>query len=144
MLLATALLLACALTQEAWILPSQHPDVDEEDLRFCMECHDESDDNLRYSRFNHRPLFSERHRLVAQQNQAVCNMCHQPAFCDACHGTGIELKPSAKDPTQTFRRTQHRGDYLTRHRIDGRIDPISCRRCHGNPKTTESCRTCHG
>jgi hypothetical protein len=24
----------------------------------------------------------------------------------------------------------HTGDYLSRHRIDGRLDPVSCRRCH--------------
>jgi len=143
-LMISVVILACATIQEMWILPSQHPDVDEDDLRFCMECHEESDDNIRYSRYSHSPLFAEKHRFVAQQNQAVCNMCHQPSDCDICHGTGIELKPSDKDPTSTFRRMPHRGDYLTRHRIDARIDPVSCRRCHGNPKTSASCNSCHG
>ena len=137
-------ILACAATQENWILPSRHPDVDQEDLRFCMECHEDSDDNIRYSRYSHSPLFAEKHRSVAQQNQAVCAMCHEPRFCDTCHGTGIELKPSGKDPTSTYRRTPHRGDYLARHRIDGHIDPVSCRRCHGNTKTVDTCRSCHG
>jgi len=26
----------------------------------------------------------------------------------------------------------HRGDYTVTHRIDGRLDPGSCYRCHGN------------
>jgi hypothetical protein len=143
-LMVLAMIVACAATQETWRLPSQHPEVDEGDLRFCMECHEESDDNIRYSRFSHSPLFAEKHRSTAQQNQNVCNMCHQPRFCNTCHGTGIEIKPSVKDPTSTFKRTPHRGDYLARHRIDARIDPVSCRRCHGNPKTVASCKSCHG
>jgi hypothetical protein len=71
-------------------------------------------------------------------------MCHQQQFCDECHGVRVEEKPSAKNKTSTFRRTPHRGDYLSRHRIDGRVDPTSCFRCHGNPKTAETCAPCHG
>jgi hypothetical protein len=137
-------ILACAATRETWRLPDRHPDVDQEDLRFCMECHEESDENIRYSRYSHTPLFAENHRSTAQQNPAVCSMCHAPRFCGTCHGVGIELKPSVKDPTGTFKRTPHRGDYLARHRVDGRIDPVSCRRCHGSPKTVASCSSCHG
>jgi hypothetical protein len=32
---------------------------------------------------------------------------------------------------------------LTRHRIDGRINPTKCFRCHGAPKTARSCTPCH-
>jgi hypothetical protein len=37
----------------------------------------------------------------------------------------------------------HRGDYVTRHRIDGRIDPTACFRCHGSPKRAKLCASCH-
>jgi hypothetical protein len=71
-------------------------------------------------------------------------MCHQPSYCDTCHGVGVELKPSLKNQTRTNRRMPHRGDYLSRHRIDGRMDPVSCLRCHANRKTAKTCRPCHG
>jgi hypothetical protein len=28
--------------------------------------------------------------------------------------------------------------------MDGRINPISCFRCHGNPKSSRTCIRCHG
>jgi hypothetical protein len=36
----------------------------------------------------------------------------------------------------------HRGEYLTRHQIDGRVDPGSCIQCHGN-RNDGSCGVCH-
>ncbi len=56
----------------------------------------------------------------------------------------VDLAVGSSNQNDPFRRTQHRGDYLSRHRIDGRMDPVSCRRCHGNPKSTVSCKPCHG
>jgi hypothetical protein len=38
--------------------------------------------------------------------------------------------------------TPHRGDYLTQHRVDGRLDPASCFPCHGR-KNVGRCATCH-
>ena len=34
------------------------------------------------------------------------------------------------------------GDYLSRHRIEGRIDPVSCLKCHGR-QNNERCKLCH-
>jgi hypothetical protein len=70
-------------------------------------------------------------------------MCHQTSFCNDCHATRVELKPSERHKTETYRRMPHRGNYLARHRIDGRVDPTSCFRCHGNPKTARTCSPCH-
>lgn len=135
--------LACT-AEERPSLPIRHVQEEGEDLRLCLDCHDETDESFPFRRFVHTPLFSDDHRLVAYQSRKVCSMCHQPDTCDACHGVGIELKPSRRDPTGTYRRTPHRGDYLSRHRIDGRMDPVSCRRCHGNPKSAGTCKPCHG
>jgi hypothetical protein len=142
-LVLAGFLLACA-AEERPSVPIRHPQEDGEDLRFCLDCHDESDEYFPFRRFTHTPFFADDHRLAANQSRNVCSMCHQPSSCDACHGVGIELKPSRRDPMGTHRRTPHRGDYLSRHRIDGRMDPVSCRRCHGNPRTTATCRPCHG
>lgn len=141
---ALAVFMACAGGTGLWQLPARHHQDPDEDLRYCTDCHDASDDGFPYQRFVHTLFFAENHRPVALQHQQVCAMCHQPSACDECHGVRVELKPSLKNPTRTWKRTPHRGDYLSRHRIDGRVDPVACIRCHGNPKTTQTCRPCHG
>jgi hypothetical protein len=125
-------------------LPAQHEALEQARMPDCTECHEERGDHVAYSRFVHTPFFIDNHRQEAYQQEQVCSMCHQTSFCNDCHASGIELKPSTKEQTDNFRRLPHRGDYLSRHRIDGRIDPSSCFRCHGNPKTSETCARCHG
>lgn len=110
----------------------------------CSACHDEPESGVVHRRFDHNVYFLENHRILARQRPEICAMCHQQSSCNDCHAVSSELKPSLRRQTDTFRRTQHRGDYLSRHRIDGRIDPTSCFRCHGNPKTSKSCVRCHG
>jgi hypothetical protein len=137
-------LYACASKQgSGYVFPSIHPEELEPGRPVCSDCHEESD-RIVYSRFNHTVTFADNHRLLAYQYEQACNMCHQQRFCDDCHGVRLEEKPSDRNRTSTFRRTPHRGDYLARHRIDGRVDPTSCFRCHGNPKTAETCAPCHG
>ncbi|MDO3376731.1 cytochrome C [Geoalkalibacter halelectricus] len=126
--------------------PKTHPPIYELGERrvYCVRCHGYDNKEMVYERYNHTPYFTDNHRLVTYQNEAVCAMCHEQSFCNSCHATRVELKPSLRNQTENFRRTQHRGDYLSRHRIDGRIDPTSCFRCHGNPKASQTCRPCHG
>lgn len=124
-------------------LPLRHTD-EGEDLRVCTTCHAIDDETFPYRIFDHTNAFVKRHGRRASQNEAVCNMCHQQRFCTDCHAVGTELKPSLKNHGDPKRSMPHRGDYLTRHRIDGRIDPVQCFGCHGNPKTQRSCRPCHG
>ena len=146
MSLSTLLLVACAALDGGYPLPAQHPP--EADLGrtrpVCSGCHETGTKGLAFADFNHTPTFADNHRSVAGRQPQVCAMCHQQSFCNNCHSNGTELKPSLKNQTDTFQRMPHRGDYLTRHKIDGRIDPTSCYRCHGNPKTAQRCTTCHG
>jgi len=137
-------LAACAVMKSDYALPSRHPQQEGEDLRYCTQCHDGEEGRIPYARFVHSMFFADNHYQVATRHSDVCAMCHRGSFCSDCHGVGVELKPSLKNQTENYRRTPHRGDYLTRHRIDGRINPASCYRCHGNPKTSHSCKPCHG
>ncbi len=139
------LLLACA-TQNAYRLPVAHPNIFElgERREFCTKCHGHKKEPIDFERYNHTALFTDSHRLVAYQDERVCSLCHSQAFCSDCHSTRVELKPSIKNPTENYRRVQHRGDFLVRHRIEGRMDPTSCFRCHGNPKSAQTCQPCHG
>lgn len=139
------LLLSCA-TRSGYRLPVAHPQIFElgEKREFCTKCHGYNKKPIDFERYNHTALFTESHRLVAYQDEGVCSICHAQSFCNNCHATRIELKPSLQDETGNYRRIQHRGDYLTRHRIEGRIDPSSCFRCHGSPKSSKTCQSCHG
>lgn len=143
--LLALLVVACSTAEHGFLVPAQHPPEAELDLArrpVCTDCHDRRD-KLAYEEFDHTPFFSAGHRGVAARQGAVCSMCHQASFCSDCHATSVELKPTERRPTETFRGAPHRGDYLTRHKIEGRIDPTSCFRCHGNPKTTRTCAPCH-
>ncbi len=143
--LVVAALAACAGLQGDDKLPPGHPA--EADLGgrppICSDCHQTAAKGLVYSRYDHTAVFAGNHRQEAYQNERVCTLCHQPSFCNDCHATRVELKPSLKNQGETYRKSPHRGDYLTRHRFDGRVDPTACFRCHGNPKTAKTCVACH-
>lgn len=139
--LATISLVACAVTYQ---VPSQHPEKLGASRPVCTDCHDAIDDNLNYDRYTHTINWGAEHRLAAYQGEQVCAMCHQQSYCNDCHGVRVELKPSTRSPDDVISKMPHRGDFLTRHRIEGRINPTSCFRCHGNPKTARTCAPCHG
>jgi hypothetical protein len=139
-------LAACAALDSGRDLATQHESVADlgQSTSNCLACHEAGDEKLAFGDFVHTPNWLEGHRQRAYQSEAVCAMCHQQSYCSDCHATRTELKSSIKNQTSTGRQMQHRGDYLTRHRIDGRIDPTSCFRCHGNPKSAQTCVACHG
>jgi len=145
-LLLLLALAACAALDNGMDLPAKH--ISAEDLGInpttCTDCHEARGEKLAFGSFNHTATWGQTHRQQASQNEAVCSMCHQTSFCNDCHNSGSELKPSLKNQGETYRQTPHRGDYLSRHRIDGRVDPTSCFRCHGNPKSAQICAACHG
>lgn len=143
LLLAMAGLAACAAMQGNWRVPAQHPEELGAGRPSCTECHEARSEEFSYERFNHSLFFMENHRQDGKQAEQVCRMCHTTSFCNDCHATRVELKPSERQQTENYRRMPHRGDYLTRHQIDGRVDPTSCFRCHGNSKTSRSCAPCH-
>jgi hypothetical protein len=143
-ILTVVLVIACASLESGYAPPPRHPEEDGEDLRNCLDCHETDEEEIPYDKFVHGMFFSDNHRQVAGRYGSVCTTCHRESFCSECHGVGIELKPSIKNQTENHRRMPHRGDYLTRHIIDGRVNPTSCYRCHGNPKSAQTCRPCHG
>jgi hypothetical protein len=145
-ILAASLALgACAAMKGGFEIPSEHPmELARGKKPVCTECHDPRTESVNYQQMNHGPYWADSHRQEAYQQERLCAMCHETSFCNDCHATRVELKPSIKNQTENYRRLPHRGDYVTRHMIDGRIDPTSCFRCHGNPKTATTCASCHG
>jgi len=145
--LVTGLLLTAAcshlISQEA-SLPASHPEALKEGRVDCSECHK---DQIRgilkpYDSFTHSTLFVREHRFYAGRDNRLCASCHAQSFCNDCHANESEIKPSVKYGDRPDREFMHRGDYMTRHKIDGKVDPASCYRCHGRTNN-EQCIVCH-
>ena len=75
-LVITGWVLACAGTGDRWVPPAIHPEEEGENLKYCTDCHDASDENFAYRRYVHTPIFMENHRSAAAQKVGVCYMCH--------------------------------------------------------------------
>ena len=134
MILIVTLLFACANTAS---LKRKHP-VDVKGLVNCSDCH-----KNQWGSLNHKADdFYRKHKFYAGQQQQACTPCHRESFCTDCHAYREEIKPSDKYKGSPERMMPHRGDYLSRHRIEGRIDPVSCLKCHGR-QNNERCRLCH-
>ena len=145
LLVAVVALSACAaLFSQEKSLPTVHPEALGEKRAICSECHDDqAKGSLQpLTAFNHTPTFISEHRLYAVNSEKVCAVCHAVSFCNDCHATKNEIKPSQKLGNRPDRDLVHRGDYMTRHRIEGKIDPTGCYRCHGR-SNNEQCRNCH-
>lgn len=134
----------CSAVSQTPSVPPKHPEELPAGRVDCLECHnDVSTGALKpYASFRHSRVFFDSHGTYARQGQNLCAACHAPAFCQTCHAGKEELKPNVKLGDRPDRRAPHRGDYLVTHRIDGRLDPGSCFRCHGN-KNDARCRQCH-
>jgi hypothetical protein len=124
---------ACATTASIAI---KHP-VDVEGMPICSECHKDG-----RSALDHTADFTARHKFYSMQQKRTCMVCHRESFCSDCHAHKEEMKPSDKYKDSPDLAMPHRGDYLTQHKIDGRINPASCFPCHGR-QNNERCKTCH-
>ena len=132
--LALSVLYACANTNSIY---KTHP-AGVTGMPDCTECHTDN-----WAALNHKAVgFYNKHRFYAEQQKYACFVCHQESFCVDCHAHKEEIKPSDKYKDAPERALPHRGDYLTQHKIDGRIDPASCVKCHGR-SNNERCKTCH-
>lgn len=129
-----AVVFACA---HAPSTAARHPDVAGANAKVCTQCHEDWRASL-----THAADFNRMHKFYAYQKQGACFLCHREAFCSDCHAHKEELKPSDKYKEYVTRDLPHRGDYLTQHQIDGRINPTVCFKCHGR-QNNERCKICH-
>lgn len=135
----------CSALSSTPSVPPKHPeDVSGWKRVDCLECHEDvSTGALKpYSSFRHSSVFLQQHFLYATQGQTLCASCHKPSFCETCHTRDGEIKPNTRFGDRPDMGLPHRGDYIVLHQLDGRIDPGSCFRCHGN-KNNDTCRACH-
>jgi hypothetical protein len=138
-------LISCSMLSHEKSVASPHPQALGQGRPMCTECHENEPmkDTLKlYSSFNHTPDFVQNHKFLANQDSATCAACHSQASCSECHaGKGV-LNPSVKLADRPDRVSPHRGDYLSLHRVEGRIDPTSCFKCHGRANN-RTCTACH-
>ncbi len=136
---------ACSLFSTESSIASRHPEALPAGRPNCSECHEDQllNGSLKpYAAFNHSALFVKDHRFAAGRDERVCAVCHAASFCNDCHANRIEIKPATLHGDRPDRELIHRGDFLTRHRIEGKIDPASCYKCHGRANN-EKCLACH-
>jgi hypothetical protein len=139
------ILAACAQMNAIPGLPTSHP----ESLAIgqqvnCSECHENQQKGTMkdLNAFSHTPSFVKNHRFYASSDDRLCSTCHKTSFCNDCHTNQIEMKPSLKYGNRPDRDMPHRGNFMTMHKIEGKLDPASCYRCHGRANN-ERCITCH-
>jgi hypothetical protein len=145
------LLLGLILTQAACTgmkpsqgLPVHHPEALANGQQVnCLECHEDQAKGTLKSpgTFSHTQSFVKNHRFYAGDDR-LCATCHQGSFCTDCHTNKIEMKPSTLYGNRPDRELPHRGNYQTLHKIEGKLDPASCYRCHGRGNN-DRCVACH-
>ena len=109
----------------------------------CTNCHEGDTVALKpVKAFDHGPKWYNIHKYPGSYAADLCNSCHRMSYCADCHGHKEELKPSLKYAGQPSRAMPHRGSYMLQHRIDGRVDPARCFKCHGN-RNNHKCKRCH-
>jgi hypothetical protein len=133
-LLLSAGLYPCAQTAST---AKRHP-VEMTEAPICRDCHTD----WRAVMDHTQDFAAVRHKFYAAQKRGVCDVCHVESFCADCHANKEELKPSDKYKDSPERTMPHRGDYLTQHKIDGKINPASCFPCHGRQNNAR-CKVCH-
>ena len=139
------LLAACAQMKSISTAPDSHPEALATGQQLnCTECHEDQQKGTikSYSNFSHTPNFVKNHRFYAASNDRLCSSCHKPSFCNDCHSNRTEIKPSALYGNRPDREMPHRGNFMTLHKIEGKLDPASCYRCHGRANS-ERCSPCH-
>ncbi len=128
-----AIIVSCAQTSS---MATKHP-VDVIKIPICSDCHTDWRASL-----NHTANVDMRHRFYASQRRQACLLCHRESYCADCHAHKEEIKPSDKYKDSPDLAMPHRGDYITQHKIDGRLNPASCFPCHGR-QNNERCKVCH-
>jgi len=139
------ILAACTQMKSIPTLPDPHPESIAIGQQLnCAECHeDQQKGTLKsFSSFNHSVSFVKNHRHYAASDDRLCATCHKISFCNDCHINRTEIKHSEVYGNRPDREMPHRGNFMTMHKIEGKLDPANCYRCHGRANN-ERCNACH-
>jgi RNA polymerase subunit RPABC4/transcription elongation factor Spt4 len=143
--LGLGVLMACGLVSPNTSFVPTHPQELSAGRPICSECHttDVAGGALKtFASFDHTSTFVKDHRFPASQDANTCASCHAQAFCTDCHGGKVAVKPAIALSDRPDRESPHRGDFMTLHRMEGKMDPSACYTCHGRANN-DKCRACH-
>ena len=143
--LGLGVLMACSLISPNTSFVPTHPQELGAGRPSCSECHstDVAAGALKpYGAFDHTTTFVKDHRFQANQDANTCASCHAQSFCTDCHGGKVPMKPATALSDRPDRESPHRGDFMTLHRMEGKMDPSACYTCHGRANN-DKCRACH-
>ena len=107
----------------------------------CDQCHEDLTETGTepYAMFNHDGDFLKRHGALSRSEAVVCQHCHTEDQCAACHASTNPIRASIRNRSAVDRAFVHRGDFLTRHAIEARLDRMACFKCH----ESRECSQCH-
>lgn len=106
----------------------------------CRPCHVDLRGLKPETAFKHEGNWLRAHGPLARPSAETCAQCHDQTYCTACHSAATApMRPSILYPERVDRTFIHRGDYVSRHRVDAQANPADCRRCHGSG----FCDACH-
>jgi hypothetical protein len=89
---------------------------------------------------SHQGNWIRGHQSAAKDGAETCAQCHDQTYCASCHSTATApVRPEIRFPERIESDFIHRGDFVSRHRIEAAADPASCRKCHGS----QFCDSCH-
>lgn len=124
-------------------------------LESCGQCHDKDfgQDNCTRCHaagslggkvsdeiFDHGGDWLRRHGPAARASDTACAHCHKVDTCAACHSrSAVPIRPAQLRLDRPDSAQHHRGDFLTRHPMEAKLDPKSCATCH----QVSSCTQCH-
>ena len=140
-----AMLAACARMNTGYSLPDTHPEALASGQQAdCSECHEDQQKGTMkaYASFSHSTAFVRNHRFYAASDDRLCTVCHKSSFCNDCHANQVDVKPTIKYGKRPEREMPHRGDFMALHKIEGKLYPAGCYRCHGRDYN-EKCKVCH-
>jgi hypothetical protein len=143
--LSLGLLTACSMLSPEKSFAPSHPETLGAGRPSCSECH--TNETMKggfktYAAMDHTPTFVKNHKYQANQDSNACASCHAPSFCSDCHGGKVAMNPATKLGDRPDRMSPHRGGYMTLHRLEGKMDPTSCFKCHGRANN-DKCTACH-
>jgi hypothetical protein len=143
LLIIISFIFGCAALKEMKSIPGRHEKIETKNP-ICSDCHEEgtSAGKKSFSAYNHTGSFYDRHGNAASGFSSLCESCHKQKFCSDCHGNVEEIVPSKKLGNRPDLSSPHRGDYFSKHKIEGRIKSTQCFKCHGRRNNT-SCKACH-
>jgi Cytochrome c7 and related cytochrome c len=137
-------------------LPEPGKRVEAPPMEACLKCHEHQEQfdqgrcdvchqdlglfALRpISSFAHQGDFLKGHAQLARSRPASCATCHDQSYCTDCHAKTVSASIEVRFPEAVDRLSVHRGNFLGRHSIEQRADPVLCARCH----SVSYCTDCH-